>query len=321
MFKKINIKTLVIVFALLLGILVITELMESKKGERSFKDYILSFDEGKITSIAISNPKGGQGVYLEKKNEGSWTVAKGEEEYTADSDRVGQLLQSLQELKPRRVAATRKEKWEDFEVTDSAAVKVNLKKEGKTAGELYIGKFSYKQPSNPYQRQGDMISYVRVGGEKEIYAVSGFLKMNFSADLDSYRDKTVIDSEKSNWTTLDFSFPGDSSYQLVRQEGKWMAGGLLADSATVAKYLNQLSSLTSSYFVADNQKAGNTPGYSLTITGNNIPAPVQVQAYPATSEEVGHVVTSSQNKGTYFDGSKSDLFNKVYKGKSHFTKN
>jgi hypothetical protein len=321
MFKKINIKTLVIVFALLLGILVVTELMESKKGERSFKDYILSFDKDKVTSVAISNPKGGQNVYIEKKKEGDWTVAKGEEEYNADGDRVDQLLQSLQELKPRRVAATRKDKWEDFEVTDSAAVQVRIEKDGKSAGELYIGKFSYKQPSNPYQRQGDMISYVRVGGEKEVYAVSGFLKMNFSAEVDSYRDKTVIDSEKSNWNSLDFSFPGDSSYQLVRQEGKWLAGGLLADSATVAKYLNKLSSLTSSNFAEKSQMASNTPSYTLTITGNNIPAPVQVEAYPFAGEEGSFVITSSQNKGTYFDGAKSDLFNKIFKGRSHFYKN
>lgn len=326
MFKKLNIRTLLVVFVLLLAMVAIIEYSNSKKGDRSFRDQVLSFEEDKVTEIVITDFKNqGEQLTLEKAENDRWKVLTGEKEYNGDGTRINELLSQLNGMEPISIVATTEEQWKEYEVTDSVALLVSLKEEGKELADLYIGKFSYKQPQgqtqNPYQRRrGEMTSYVRVDGEERVFAVEGFLRMNFNPEPTAYRDKTVIASNQSNWTKLEFSYPSDSSFTLNNQENNWMVDGLAADSSNTASYLSNVSNLTSSSFVSEDELTANAPTHQLTINGVNLPAPIEIKAFPASSQDTvnNYYITSSENKGTYFAGNKQDLFDKIFKSKDNF---
>ncbi len=319
MFNKLNSKILIIVFAILLLLVIIVKLFESRS-ERTFKNELASFDTGDVTSISIIT-KGDAEKKLSLYLDGDyWKAQKDGKTYNADGDKIDNLLNELLKLKPERVAAAKSEKWTDFEVVDSLSVRIQVKKQSKVLADLHIGKFSYQNPTDPYQRQGKMTSYVRIADDDITYAVDGFLRMMFNSDVNSYRNSKLCETSANELTKLTFTYPADSSFTLTKQNDKWMVNGLLADSAKVAKYVSSLSNLVSTNFVDEDLSMVVQPTHILRIEGNNMSAPIELSAIPADSINQ-YIVTSSINKGTNFSGAKGNLFTKIFKGEDEFFAN
>jgi hypothetical protein len=324
MSKKLNIKSLLIIFAVLLVIVVLVAVRDSKKGDRSFKVDLIPLDSAQVTAITIyprsykNNP-----IKLQKES-GTWKLLTGDKSYTAEKNTIKEILNTLIHLKAERVAATDKGKWATFEVNDTSATRVTLGTGKKSAADLYIGKFSYQQPKNPnpsynYGQQGKMTTYVRLADDKNVYAVNGFLSMMFNRKADAYRNKTIINSDRLEWTRLSFNYPGDSSFVMNKENNKWMINGLLADSTSVMRYFNSIYRLVSSDFVDNEKPQSSTPEFSLKIEGKNFVNPIQVDAYVSDTTN-GYLIATSQNKDTYFSSKKSKLAAKLFFGKNHFLK-
>ncbi len=115
----------------------------------------------------------------------------------------------------------------------------------KDLAELMIGKFTYKQVSNPYAGYGgnniEGTTYVRLSGEEEIYAVEGFLAFSFSGGFNDWRDKSFLKCKKEDITKVTFTMPADSSFILAMKDSLWFAGSQPVDSAKTANFLNSLS--------------------------------------------------------------------------------
>lgn len=314
MFKKLDTKTLLIAFVALLAIVVIIKISESKKGDKTIIDTLAEFNTEDATSIEVITKANSDDALNLIKTGDDWKVEQNSKSYNADDDKVGNLLNELLNLKPERLAATQKDKWKAFEVTDSLSVRVIVKEDSKVLSDIHIGKFSYQNPKSPYERQGKMTSYVRREKDKKVYAVNGFLRMTFNSGLNSFRNNKIIAGNKFDWTKLTFTYPGDSSFTLSKQNEKWMINGLLADSAKVAKYLNSIESVNSSNFIEDSLVVLTNETHKLRIEGNNM-MPIEVSAIPG-DEENGYMITSSINKGTYFSGNKGDVFTKIFIGEN-----
>lgn len=321
MYKKLNIKSLSIIFAVLLILVIIIFYIDSKKGERTFRSNIVDIDTSKVTSILIY-PKRSNLEAVEIQRKGSlWKVKSGQKLFNADENIVNNILKTLTELKPKRVAATDKSRWKEFEVTDSLATRVKLITGKKTQADIYFGKFSYQQPKNQmayyYNQQGTINTYVRIAGDKIVYVVEGYLGMTLNRELNDFRNKSILKSNKSNWTRLSFTYPADSSFYLAKEEGKWLVNGLPADSASVAEYLNSISWLSSSDFIDDQKPLHSEPEFILKIEGDNFTRPIQIKAFK-TDTANRYLITSSLNEGTFFSGRKSKLAEKIFTGKSRF---
>jgi hypothetical protein len=277
-------------------------------------------DTALVTAIEIT-PKGNDkaNVSLVKEN-GTWSVQSEGKSFSADQTIANSLLAELQRMKPERKAATNKDSWGKFEVTDSTATIVKVKAGKKEELDIYLGKFSYIQPKNPMPQQqqyggmpqGTMLTYVRRGDEEEVYSVEGFLTMTFNREVNDFRNKTVIKSNRFDWDRLSFTYP-DSSFSLYKENEKWMIDGLMADSLSVVEYLKGISSINSSAFVDDIQPSNSI--YSLKIEGANFAAPIIINASPADSIHQ-FLITSSQNKDVYFSGSDAELAGKIFVGKT-----
>ena len=321
MFHKLNIKTLVIILIVLAAVILIIDMMGDK--ERSFRSEIVEVDTASVTAIHITIPKDQVEIILSKTGSSSdWEVLSQGNKYPADVNVVKNILSQLNDLKAERVAATSKDKWDEYEVSDSAGTRVVLMDGKKKLADLYVGKFSYAQPpqgsqQNPYQQQrGKMTSFVRLEDEKEVYAVDGFLKMSYQNDVNSYRNKTLVNVGKNDISRLVFSYPDNENFSLTKNNEQWLIGGQIADSASMVGYLNKLYRLTSSNFVDPSTIKISDATYSLRIEGNNF-TPIDLWAYPSDSI-TQYVITSSINPGAEFHGSKSKLFENIFVAETDF---
>lgn len=304
MFRRFNIKTLFITFIALLIVVIILELSETKGGKSSFRRELFAADTAKVTSIVIQGANDQKDVVIMKDYEG-WKIEKDGKFYNADAGKIKSMLTEVKRLRPERVVANNSEKWPDYQVGDSLGYYVRFKDGDQVLTELIIGKFDYQQATRK------MTSFVRVGGEDFVYAVQGFLRMNFQRESKPYMNSYIVKSDDSEWTQLRFQYPGGESFSLAKQGENWMVGGLMADSTYVENYFNSLARITGAEF-AEISKVEETPDnmYSLTIEGNNF-IPIVVKAVHGTTEGE-YIIYSTQNKGMYFKSQQSGVFSKIF---------
>ncbi len=307
MYRRISIPLLASVFAVLLAIVALTELTDFRKGNRTFKKDLVEVDAATVTAIEIY-PKAAEGkkILLSKQND-VWQVESEGKKYLADPSLAESLISDLNQMKPESVASSEKERWEQYQVTDSLGTRVKLLNGTNLLTDLYVGKFSYSQ-------SGKMTSYVRMAEDNNVFGVDGMLGISFNRNLNSFRNKRVIQSSSADWRKLAFNYPADSSFTLEKANDKWIIGDKTADSASVAKYFETISNLTESSFTAG--KPGTEPTHRLKIEGNNSMEPVGITGYYFSPDSV--VMESSQNQGNYFNS--ADLAKKVFVPSSSFFK-
>jgi hypothetical protein len=298
MFNKANPKILGIVFAVLLGLVLITKLGGGQRGERSFKSELISFSSEDINNISIT-PANSDGYSLVKE-EGSWKVVKGERSYPASENQVQRVIDQVAGLKVNQVVATSPDDWDQYEVTDSLATKVNVKAGNESIG-LRVGKLNFDR------RTRSATSYVRQTGDDNVYGVNGFLKMSFGRGADAYRKKTVVSLEdKSAVNQISFDYPSDSSFVMKRNNNRWMVEGQAVDSASAAEYLNTIQNLNGSSFADLQNPDMSNPTYKATISGE--------ENIEVAAKKIGGawVVHSSQNQASYFSDSKGSIRDKLF---------
>ena len=307
MYRKLNSKILAAVFVVLLVIVILIELADSRQGGRTFREDIVEVETDQVTSLEIL-PKvtGGELIRLVKEDE-MWFAESAGKKYNSDASLVTSMINELNRITPESVVATNKSRWEQYEVTDSLGTSVKLFNGAELLADLIIGKFSFSQPRK-------MTSYVRLADEDEVYGVDGMLGMSFNRNLNSFRDRTVLSSSSSDWTRLTFSYPADSSFVLEKTGDGWLAGGQPADSASVAEYFSSVSNLSEGQF-AENDPSG-SPSHKLVIEGNNEMQPLEITGY--YQDEDNFITGSSQNLGSFFNS--RDLVEKIFVPGTKFIK-
>jgi hypothetical protein len=322
MSKRFENKRLIYLLAGLITILILTVIIRIPKENATLKSKIIELDTSMVGKIVLYPRLNDEAAVEFNKANDKWTVQQGTIISAPRKGAVQDILTEVLNLKPQSLAAVNKAKWKEFELTDSLATRVKLlNKNGKTLADLMIGKFSYKQINNPYARNSsDNIqgtSFVRLYGEKEVYAVEGFTSFFFRGKFDDWRDKTFITSNKNDIISVGFTYPADSSYKLSKKESSWFAGNQMADSIQVAEFLNTLSNLNGQE-IKDNFKPVINPSYQLLVEGNNL-LNFSVKCYidESTSE---YILNSSLNPEVYFSSKKDGIFARLFKPLSFFLK-
>ncbi len=314
MFKKLSVKILLIILGVLLVIYLITLL--SDKSERTFKEIVLTVDTANVNTILIF-PIGKDDVKLIRLDT-AWKVELDSVNYNADRKMIKNIFTQLINLKTDRVAATNESKWAEFEVDDSTGTRVILMNDEDVLTELLIGKFSYipDENSTPEQPKGKMITYVRLADEDEVYAVEGYLKLNFNYDLNSYRNKAVVNAHRSHITKLTYTEPDKKSFVVTKKgESNFLVDGVPVDSARTVSFVIRLANTNSRDFYNDDFDFPSEPDYILKVEGDNF-EPIIVNVYPADTVNK-YIMTSSMNPGTKFSGGRT-LFKKIIKDKDYF---
>ncbi|MCU0332451.1 MAG: DUF4340 domain-containing protein [Ignavibacteriaceae bacterium] len=306
MFQKVNNKILGIIFGILVLIGLFLFVFDGGKTERTFREVLVDIDTIKVTEILIyPKSQNHKEVKLYKEKEGWRVILPSGVSSKVLNDRINNLFAQLMAIKPKRLAARDESKWNELQV-DSTGSRVKVFEGSKLALDLVIGRFSFQQPRT-------MNTFVRLYNDKDVYEVDGFLDMTFNQGANIFRDGTVIKSDYNNWQQLQFIYPADSSFQLVKSGNSWLLNGKLTDSLKTVNYLNRLANLSNNSFV-DNVKIepSSIPTYSLNITTSDLKF-IEIKGYLDSTSSIIH---SSQNPEAWFDG--SSLSNTIFVGRSSF---
>jgi len=308
MFKKLNFKTLAIIFGILLVLAVLSQLSKFGSSDSNFKSEIVKIDTSKITAIYLKSESIPNEIKI-VRNGKLWTIVSNGKSLATDQQAVSGMINELAGIKAERVAATDKSEWETYKVTDSAGIKVRVEEGSEIIADIIIGKFSYQQ--NPQK----FSTYVRLNNEVEVYSVQGFLSMTFGRGLSDLLDKTLVNTNAANITRITYTYPGDTSFVLENVMNQWKIGDNIADSAKTAQYLQSLAHLTSSE-IAHEAAIQGAQLFTVKIEGNSM-KPIELKAF-ASDTITKWLIISDQNPGTRFAGSKSDIVSKIFASKQQF---
>lgn len=322
MSKRFDNKKLLYVFGTLAVILLLTYFLKVPREKATLKGTLIELDTTAVNKIILT-PKSGAGDAFEFVKENSkWTVRQGSIVANPADGAIQNLFNEILSVKPKSLAAVDKSKWKEFELTDSLATRLKfLNAKGRELADILVGKFSYKQASNPYDYgRGNNIegtSFVRINGEKEVYAVDGFLAIALSGKFSDWRDKSFIRCKKEDVLKVTFTFPGDSSYVLMKKDSFWIAGGSKADPTSVTDYLNVLGYINGQDF-KDGYVPISNPVYQINVEGNNL-LNFTVKCFPS-EESDAYILNSSLNPEVYFTSKKDGIYNQIFKPERYFLK-
>jgi hypothetical protein len=322
MSKRFDNKRLAILLGGLTIVLSLTIIFKNPKEKATLKSKIVELDTSKVSKI-ILYPKISIGKEVEfDRSNGKWTVRQGNIISATQAGAVQNMLSDVLNMKPQSLAAVNKSQWKDFELTDTLATRVQfLDKKGNKLTDLMIGKFDYSQAGNSTGSYGGnnvkITSYVRVYSEKEVFAVDGLLSFSFNMKFEDWRDKTFLRANNNDITTIRFTFPADSSYNLTKKDSVWYAGLVKTDSSAVAGYLNSVR-LLDGQDLKDNYKPVVNPVFQLLIEGNNLLS-ISVKCYIGEGNNE-YILNSSLNPEVYFSSKRDGIFDKLFKSKSFFVR-
>lgn len=318
MSSKFNNKTLLIVVAVLILLFVFFRFYKSAKNESTLKTDIVQIDTAKVSKVLLypTSQKRKEIIFLkEGKN---WKVSDGKITTEIERNRITNLLNQLQEIKSKGLISRTKDKWVEYQVSDTSGTCIKVFEGDKLKLDLIIGKFTYQKSDNPYANYGGSrvsgTSYVRLADEKEIYAVDGFLTFTFNQPFNSWRNQSLVKLSKRDITKFTFNYPSDSSFTISKQDKKWMLNSQIADSTKIETYLNSLSYKNASSF-DDSYIPTDSPFCQLTLEGNNM-STLTVSAYLKDKNQFE--LNSSINSKAWFSSDNKGVFKDVFKGKKDF---
>ena len=320
MAKKFNNRILIIILVVLTCIFLITRMINQKRSSGTLKTDLVSIDSSLISAILLY-PSAEHGEEITFTRSGNnWIVKKGDLSVEADPNSVQNMFNELIILSPERLVARGEDHWGDYGVNDSLGTRVIMKQGEKTVLDLMVGRFDY-QPQPPGYggyggNYGSGLTYVRLYDEPEVYVVNGFLAMSFNQAFNNWRNRTFLNTNTSDFTSLKFEYPADSGFVVQKIDTLWIIDGIQADSTSMAQYLNELQRKSNTSFI-DNFSPVTAPDFQLTIEGTNM-VPVILKAY--SRGENGFILNSSQNPDAYFTSPPTELFESIFISKSKLLK-
>jgi hypothetical protein len=325
MIKKLGNTKLILILVALLAVFGIFRYISSRKSENTFQTALIPrIDSAKLNGIVIfpkkldAGPKGVKGTkvspYIFTKKGKFWYVTQDGVTSRAEPRSSGYLISQMEAISPDRLGSNDPKDWKQYNVNDSLGTRVVFLYDKDTVLDVVVGRFSYI----PQQKQA--ISYLRISGQKEVYAIDGFLSMNINNEFDNWRDKKVMPGENTNWRKLTFTYPADSGFVIQKDSGgKWMFGdNTMPDSLTAVKTIEDISNQNYGAFINKFDTNGKQALFTLRIEGNGF-NPALLKVYPADSANQ-YAITSTINPGAYFNGKGNAMFSKVFRGRSSFMK-
>jgi hypothetical protein len=321
--KKKNTRVLIIAFAALLAVFVVSLYFQDKGGKaRSFRADIIQVDSAAVNRIVITRNQNDEKIILTKENE-NWMVENVDVKSPAQEDVVEEAISVMSKAEVEQLVANDKQAWDEYDVTDTMATRVEFfatgKDNDKKSLDLYLGSFQPNQSAFQSPQGSQSISgstYVRPEGENKVYAVSGFISMQFNKPFNRWRNGKLIEVEPSAIKRIEYDYPADSSFVLHMKDSVWMINDIQADQGAVDKYMNEMKN-KSSFRFADDFEPDTEPLFVVRISGNNMDN-VVLKAWEKCVGCGDYTLNSSQNPDAYFTVKKERTFGDIFKRKADF---
>lgn len=278
--KKANNRILLIALVALVAIFVVTRLVRDPRRRTNLDASAFRLDTAEITALRI---KTGDSAEITLARDGrEWKALRGNMQARANETRVSNALSALARIKPERIVTRNRDRWNDYQVGDSASVRVEVVADDETVLSLNVG------------AETGGATYARISEADDVYSIDGYLREPFNFPFSDWRDQTVIRVNRNAVTRVDFQY-SDSSFVLEQKNGKWYIGNDAADSAKVQDYLSGISSVNHDVF-ADDFSADSQPTATIVISSGG--DKVTVEGWKVSFDH--WIFRSSQQPGTFF---------------------
>lgn len=308
--KKLNNKILVGVLAVLAGVFVLSRVFRASSREGNLPKELISVDTAQVTEIKIY-PKTENFKEVRLVREGkAWNVKMERKSSGTDQGSAARAMGLLTHLKPMRLVAKKKDKWKEFNVTDSST-QVKMMKGNEVLADLRIGKIGFNQQAGQQQfGRSSVFTYVRMNGEDEVYSVEGFLQTAFDRSYNDWRDKSFLRLNQKAITKVTFTYPADSGFVIEKRDSKWWVDKSEADSIKIKQFLVQLENKSGNEFADDFSENGK-PQIKIQFNDQS-GALATIQAWRRASD---WAMNSSSRVGVYFS---SNGLEKILAAKKDF---
>ncbi|MFH0766033.1 MAG: DUF4340 domain-containing protein [Calditrichota bacterium] len=197
-------RTLTILIALLAAQIVVYALVSIDTHKVQKKEQFLSIDTSLVDYIKIRNE---DGEMVMKRVGTRWKITE-PLEYSANPSYVKTLLEKMAELQVETEVTSNPDKYQTYELDDLAAKYAELGKEGGKIDKFYTGK-----SSDSYTQ-----TYMRRADSKKVLLVSGSPRSSFSRKPEDWRDKRVLELDRTQVERMLLKFPQET-IELTRQIG------------------------------------------------------------------------------------------------------
>ncbi|MBU1700392.1 MAG: DUF4340 domain-containing protein [Candidatus Eisenbacteria bacterium] len=176
-------RTVLILAGVLVVLIIIATVSEQSRKKRRNPGGPLypGFQIETVAGIALE--KGETRVELAKNDEGKWLVVT-EGNYPADAGKAERIIEPVSKLHTRDLVSRKKDKQDDFEVSDSLGTTVKMTAaDGATLAHFIVGK----------QGPDFMSTYLRPYDDDRVLLVPKYLRTAYDLSQGTFRDKTIFE--------------------------------------------------------------------------------------------------------------------------------
>lgn len=317
MFRKLNPLVLFALLVVLLLAVVVIMRMDARRQQGSFLRELANADPAKTTDIKII-PRGmvEDAIHLERSN-GEWMAGMHGNYFMADPELIERIFMIVSPMVPEQLVSKSTDVWVEYEVDDISGTRVSLYEGKRLRSEFIVGGFQFQEQMIQGQQSPRINTYVRPASQDDVYTVPGFLSAAFPPDVNNYRYQVVTEISKGDIEKIEFSSGGPEDFSLHMEGITWLINNSTADSLAANRYIDKIANSTSNAFVEDKAEGWlSIPSHQIKVY-RKTDVPVEILAYPADTTH-RFFITSSQNPGSVFSGSKNDLFDNLFKPAAYF---
>ena len=296
---KLSTGKLLLILVVLAVIYGITEFFSSTGKSKSVREELVSINQDEVSGLTISTSE--SSFNLDKEADG-WIVTYEDGLIVkGDESKITNTLNTLQTIKPTRIATRQESKWGEYKV-DSTGTRVQVFEDSDSPVlDIVIGRFGV-------QNQREFYTYVRLWEEKNVYVSDDFMGFSISSDPASFRDQLLSQLPTDSLTSVRFNYP-DSGFVMNKSlDGKWLINGTETDSASTAQFFNNVRRVSSSSFFD-----ANPPSMDLSV--DFLQDQNELAKYQGTILDDSYFIQSRDNKAVFSD---SVTFQKVFKSITFF---
>ncbi len=168
-------------------VLLVYLIFGTRKNKMSYKiPSLTKIAPGEVTKIEIS--KAGRQITLLGEDD-AWKIMP--EAYSADPEKVKDMLKVIDDLKLTELAAEKKD-YQRYDLSGDKKINVKAYKDDELVREFDIGKI----PST-YRH-----TFVRIGGDERVYYAQDSFRSHFDNEAKDLRDKVVMTFDKNEVTEI-----------------------------------------------------------------------------------------------------------------------
>lgn len=305
MLKRMKNKTILLLFLLLFSGFLITQFAY----ERQIKDFhttLIQIPEKDITALLLYPLKDKQEEFSLNKDGGKWGVTKGNVIAKANKKLVNKIIKALTNVDTQNLVSQQAADWKDYGVDDTKGSRVKVLTNKTLLKDFIIGKTG--RDTN-YQ----IITYVRLSAEEEIYAVLGDLNEPFNQSFAAFRNPEILTFNPADIQKISLLSADSSGTTYERKDSIWTTINSPIQAIHINAYLRKIQALKGKYF-ADNFDETILQSQlfqTLVLEQNQLSNPLIIKIYKDSTLHHPFIIESSINEDSYFSSDSSGIYQKL----------